>query len=94
MQMASGFLVTTGAIPRPRPRVGHIKLRKHVAGRQGHTREVPGVPRREDDATVVWRVSQLVNDVGQLVYTLAGVVGLEINIVGPKMSPLEAIHWT
>lgn len=68
-----------------------VKLGKHVARRQGHELEVARVPRREHHAAVIRVRAQLVDNLGELVDALAGVVGFGINVVGAKVTPLEAV---
>lgn len=72
-------------------REGHVELGKHVAGGQGHAAEVAGVPGGDYDAAIVGRRAQLVDDVGELVDALPRVVGVEIDVVGAKVTPLETV---
>lgn len=72
-------------------RVRDVELGKHVAGRQGHALEVSRVPRAEDHSPVVRVVAKLVDDLGQLVDALAGIVCLCIHVLGAKVPPLKTI---
>lgn len=83
-----------GSLSPTSPGVGDVELGKHVAGRQGHALKVFGVPCAEDHSAVVRVVAELVNDLGQLVDALAGIVGLCVDIFGAKVAPLEAVDGT
>ena len=52
------------------------------------------IPSTDDNPTVVWVGLDGVNDLSQLVHSLAGVVGMHVNVLGTKVSPLEAINRT
>ena len=69
-----------------------VKLCKHVAGRKGHLAQIGRVPGGEDDAPVVRPCAELVHHVRELVDALAGVVGARIDVLGPEVAPLEAVH--
>lgn len=71
--------------------VRDVELGKHVAGRQGHALEVSRIPGAEDHSPVVRVGAKLVDDLGQLVDALAGVVCLCVDVLGAKVSPLEAV---
>ena len=52
------------------------------------------VPSRHDDSSVVGFGLDGVDNPCQLVHPLTSVVRVHILILGPKVSPLEPIHWT
>ena len=62
-----------------------------MARRQDHLRQVGRVPGAEDEAAVVGVGAEGVDDAGQLVDALAGVVGLGVDVGGAKVAPLEAV---
>mmetsp|Transcript_2869 Transcript_2869/g.6583 ORF Transcript_2869/g.6583 Transcript_2869/m.6583 type:complete len:296 (-) Transcript_2869:912-1799(-) len=68
-----------------------VKLAEHVTGRQGHLVEISWVPGRHDDAAVLGVVLDLINALGKLVDALSGVIGVHRFVLGPKVTPLEAI---
>lgn len=74
--------------------VGDVKLGKHVARWEDHLLQIGGVPGRKDQTTIVWVGAQLVNNLGELVDSLARVVRLGVDVLGAKVPPLEAIHGT
>ena len=69
----------------------YIELAKHVTGRQGHFAEIGWIPGRHNDATVFRVVLDLVNALGELINTLTCVVGVHVNVLSPKVTPLKAI---
>lgn len=71
--------------------IGNVELGKHVTGWQSHALKILWVPGAEDHSAVVGSVAQLVDDFGQLVDALAGVVCLGIDILGAKVPPLKAV---
>lgn len=73
------------------PRIGDIELSKHVTWRQRHLLQVRRVPGTHDDPAIIWVVLQFVYDLGQLINTLAGIVGLGILVLGTKVTPLKAV---
>lgn len=73
------------------PRKRDVELREHVARREHHLFQVVRVPGRKDEAAVVRVCLQLVYDVGELVDTLARVIGLRIDVLGAEVAPLEAV---
>lgn len=80
-----------GALSPSSPGIGDVELGKHVAGRQGHALKVLWVPCAEDHSAVIRVVAELVDDLGQLVHALAGVICLCVDILGAKVPPLEAV---
>lgn len=68
-----------------------VELGKHVARRESHFLDIGGVPGAEDDSAVVGFVFEFVNDFGQLIDALAGVVVGVAFVVGAKVAPLEAV---
>lgn len=72
--------------------VGDVELGKHVARREDHLVHVGGVPGGKDQATVVRVGAQLVDNLGELVDSLARVVRLGVDVLGAKVPPLEAVH--
>lgn len=80
-----------GVLSPSSPGVGYVELGKHVAGRQSHALKVLWVPRAEDHSAVVGAVAQLVDDFGQLVDALAGVVCLSIDVLCAKVPPLKPV---
>lgn len=62
-----------------------------MAGRQGHLLQIGGIPGAQHDAAIVGTMAQLVDDLGQLVDALAGVVRLGVDVGGAEMAPLEAV---
>ena len=76
------------------PRVAwkrHVELAEHMARRQGHLGQVGRVPGAEDNAAVVGIGPQLMDDLGQLVDALTGIVGAGIDVHGAEVAPLEAV---
>merc|ERR1719495_1477234 len=71
--------------------IGAIELDQAMAGRQGHLVQVCWVPGAHEDATVVRLCPDQVNDIGQLVNSLATVVSVHVHILGAKVPPLESI---
>ena len=67
------------------------KIGQHVAGWQSHFLEVCRVPGGKNDTAIVGVVLELVHDLGELVYTLASVVGLCILVFGAKVAPLKTV---
>ena len=51
------------------------------------------VPCTHDDPPVVGVGLDGVDDLSQLVHPLPAVVRVHVHILGPKVPPLEAIHW-
>lgn len=74
--------------------VGDVELGKHVAGWEDHLFQIGGIPGGKDQTTIVWVGAQLVNNLGELVDSLACVVRLGVDILGAKVPPLEAVHRT
>lgn len=94
MEVALGFVLLCrflGVLSPSSSGVGYVELGKHVTGRQSHALKVLWVPCAEDHSAVVGAVAQLVDDFGQLVDALAGVVCLSIDILCAKVPPLEAV---
>ncbi len=58
---------------------------------EDHLRQVGRVPGAEDEAAVVRVGAEGVDDAGQLVDALAGVVGLGVDVGGAEVAPLEAV---
>jgi hypothetical protein len=62
-----------------------------MARREGHLLQVGRVPGAEDDTAIVGVVPQLVDDLGELVDTLARIVGLRVYVFGTKVPPLKPV---
>ena len=60
--------------------VGHVN---------GNTRRIPCT---HDDPSVIWGILDFIDNVGQLIDPLSGIVTVTINILRSKMSPLKPIH--
>ena len=52
------------------------------------------VPRAQDDPTICWILLDLSDTLSQLIDTLPSIILLAIDVLGPKMTPLEAVHGT
>jgi len=52
------------------------------------------IPSRKDHAAIVGVSFKRMNQVSQLVHTLASIVSVHVDILGPKVAPLEPIHGT
>lgn len=65
-----------------------------MAGRESHLLYVRGIPRGEDNTTVVRVGFKCVDDGGELVHALSGVVCVWTTVFGAKVPPLEAVDGT
>ena len=74
-----------------RARITDIELRKHVAWWQRHDLQIRGVPRTQNNAAIVRRVTQLANHLRQLIHALPCVVRLGMYVLSAEVPPLEAI---
>lgn len=72
--------------------VRDVKLGKHVARWEDHLLQICGVPGGKNQTAIVWVGAQLVNNLSELVNSLACVVRLGVDVLGAKMPPLEAVH--
>mmetsp|Transcript_25276 Transcript_25276/g.61324 ORF Transcript_25276/g.61324 Transcript_25276/m.61324 type:complete len:261 (-) Transcript_25276:620-1402(-) len=71
-----------------------VELAEHVAWGESHDPEVGRVPGAEQDPTVVGVGLDCVNDLGQLIHPLSGIVGVHVSILCAKVSPLEPVDRT
>jgi hypothetical protein len=65
-----------------------------VARREGHLIQVGWIPRRHDDAPILWIINNLVNAILQLIDTFTRVIGVHVHILGSEVTPLKAIDWS
>lgn len=72
-------------------REGNIELRKHVARRERHLAQVGGIPGTHDDAPIKRCIHDLVDNILELIHTLAGIICLRIDVLRTEVSPLETI---
>lgn len=68
-----------------------VELRKHVTRRQRHDLQVCGVPRTQNNATIVRCIAQLVNHLRQLVHALPSVIRLGVYVLSTEVPPLESV---
>ena len=69
----------------------NVELCKHVTRGQCHLPKIRGIPRTQYDPPIIWFVLQLINDLCQLIDSLASVIRLRVHILGAEMPPLETI---
>mmetsp|Transcript_17418 Transcript_17418/g.53327 ORF Transcript_17418/g.53327 Transcript_17418/m.53327 type:complete len:293 (-) Transcript_17418:581-1459(-) len=87
--IAGALVEKAGELP-----VGHIELRHHVARRQCHLVQVARVPGREDVASALRVGLEVVDDAGELVDAVPGVVRVHVAVLRAKVAPLETVDRT
>ncbi len=72
--------------------IANIKLAKHVTRRQRHFDQIRRIPRTECNPPIKRFILQFLNNLRQLIDPLPSIISLSINVLRPKMPPLEAIN--
>ena len=62
--------------------------------RKRHFVQISGVPSAHDNTPVIGLVFNLVNDILELIHTLASVVILAVFVLCAEVTPLETINGT
>lgn len=65
-----------------------------MARREDHLGQILGVPRAQNEPSVVGIRLERLDDARQLVISLACIVGLGIDVLGTEVAPLETVYGT
>ena len=76
------------------PSVGYLENVHTSTGEMDdtHREHTFRIPRAQDNPTIRWILLDLLDTLAQLIDTLPGIILVAIDVLGPKMPPLEAIH--
>mmetsp|Transcript_13967 Transcript_13967/g.22119 ORF Transcript_13967/g.22119 Transcript_13967/m.22119 type:complete len:205 (+) Transcript_13967:861-1475(+) len=74
--------------------VRDVKLSKHMTGGKGHQVECSWVPSGQNHSTVIWVRFNCVNQLRQLIHAFPCIIVVHGCVVGTKMPPLKAVHWS